>query len=408
MSTKRSFFFALAGTALITASASRPPAAGRLTARELQTIHSASWAHFHGDSQAVLEKLSPIVAKANEEKIGQVDKALAELGAPDSDRLLLGARMALMQQNIDTKKLPKPGEREAVRLIRELREQVVAVLKQVEKSPAMDRAADPPDDLDGFDKIFWSLHVSENRLAAADRLVDAMKATARSFSRAEITKLADDAREVVTADHEALGERVAEVSRAREERELELRVDRLRLAREILEVPKLTKQRFSAAFTADLDARLIDDFFEQAKKQGRAFESDRLKNPQTIEQIEDDASRARKLAGTLTAKAQLFFEGLHWWMRGRYGLGPEVGGLAKSRAALRSAAGQFALSMPETTPQPQDPAWLTEVEGVPKFERRHHYLWAWEDRRLYLTSDGMKAQKVADGPKFSITGTRFW
>lgn len=408
MSTKSFVLFAIAGISLLMAPSSPPPAAARLTPRELQTINSASWAYFHGDSQAVLEKLSPVVAKANEEKIGLVDKALAEHGAPDSERLLLGARMALMQQSIDTRKLPKPGEREAVRLLKELREQVESVLTQVERSLAMDRAGPHPDDLEGFETLLWSLHVSENRLAAAGRLVDSMKEIARSIPRGQINKLSDDDREIVTADHGALGERVTQTSGARQEREMELRIGRLRVARGILEDPQLTKERFLAAFTADLDARLVTDFFEQAKKQGRSLVSDLLKDPRTVDRVAEDAARARKLAGTLTAKSQLFFEGLHWWMRGRYGLGPEVGGLAKSRAALRSAAAQFALSMPETTPKPLDPAWLTEAEGVPRFERRHHYLWAWEDRRLYLTSDGLKAQKIADGPTFTITGSRFW
>jgi hypothetical protein len=399
----------IAALALFSLLAASPtPPATRLTPRELQTINSASWAYFHGDSQAVLEKLSPIVAKANEEKIGLVDKALAEFGAPDSERLLLGARLALMQQNIDARKLPRPGEREAVRLIRELREQLEAVLTQVEKSPAMDRSVPQPEDLAGFDEKFWSLHVSDNRLAAAGRLVDAVKEIAQSIPRGQVNKLSDEDRELVTANHGALGDRVADLSRARQEREMELRVDRLRVARRILQDAPLTKERFSAAFTADLDARIIADFFAQVKKHGRTLESELLKDSRTVARVEDDAAQARKLAGTLTAKSQMFFEGLHWWMRGRYGQGPEVGGLAKSRAALRSASGQFALSMPETTPQPKYPAWLTEAEGVPKFERRHHYLWAWEDRRLYLTGDGMKAQKIADGPKFSITGTRFW
>jgi hypothetical protein len=409
MSTTTFPVIAVFGTALLIAPSSPPPAAAaRLTPRELQTISAASWAYFHGDSQAVLEKLSPIVAKANDEKIGLVDKALAEQGAPGSERLLFGARMALLQQSIDTKKLPKPGERETVRLLRMLGEQVEGVLTQVEKNPAQDRSAADIEDLEEFDSRLWSLHVAENRLAAADRLVESMKEFSRSFPRGQIAKLSADDRRIVTADHKALGDRVAEASRARQEREIEVRINRLHLARRILENPELTNERFMAAFTADLDARLIRDYFEQTKKQGRAPASERLKDSQTANQISDDSARARKLAGSLTAKAQLFFEGLHWWMRGRYGLGPEVGGLAKSRAALRSAAGQFALAMPETTPSPRDPAWVTESEGVPRFERRHHYLWAWEDRRLYMTSDGLKAQKIADGPTFTITGSRFW
>ncbi len=207
MPTKSFVLFAIAGTALFMAPSSPPPAAARLTPRELQTINSVSWAYFHGDSQAVLEKLSPIVAKANDEKIGLVDRALAEHGAPDSERLLLGARMALIQQSIDTRKLPKPGEREAVRFIAALREQVESVLTQVERSPAMDRAVSQPEDLEEFDTLLWSLHVSENRLAAAGRLVDSMKEIGRAFPRGQLNKLSDDDREIVTADHGALGDR---------------------------------------------------------------------------------------------------------------------------------------------------------------------------------------------------------
>ena len=93
-----SFFVAVVSVP-ITISAGPPTAANRLTPREVQTIHSASWAYFHGDSQAVLEKLSPIVARANEEKIGLVDKALAELG---SSLVSNQVHYSLLRRSIET------------------------------------------------------------------------------------------------------------------------------------------------------------------------------------------------------------------------------------------------------------------------------------------------------------------
>jgi hypothetical protein len=95
-----------------------------------------------------------------------------------------------------------------------------------------------------------------------------------------------------------------------------------------------------------------------------------------------DAKRASGLAGDLAPKARLLFEGIYWWSRGRYGLGSDVEGLAKSPAAMRSPEAQFTLQMPAATPKPTDPAGRISAEPVPRFERRHHYLWAWEDRRL--------------------------
>ena len=88
----------------------------------------------------------------------------------------------------------------------------------------------------------------------------------------------------------------------------------------------------------------------------------------------------RESAGDLVTKSRLLYHGMHWWMRGRYGLGPDGFGLLKSVAALNSPLAQFPLYMPAKTPTPTDPT----ISGysVPKFDRRHHYIWMYEYRVL--------------------------
>jgi hypothetical protein len=118
-------------------------------------------------------------------------------------------------------------------------------------------------------------------------------------------------------------------------------------------------------------------------------------------------ARARELADGLSYKAGLFFEGLHWWLRGRYGEGPDVGGLAKSPEALVSDAALFGIYMPTETPQPSDPSDARVKRATPRFDRRHHYWWTWEDRRLQrgkLSSSIISNEQE----KFSVTMHAFW
>ena len=89
---------------------------------------------------------------------------------------------------------------------------------------------------------------------------------------------------------------------------------------------------------------------------------------------------ARESAGDLVTKSRLLYRGLHWWLRGRYGLGPDGFGLLKSVEALSSPLAQFPLYMPAGMPTPSDP---TETGySVPRFDRRHHYIWMYEYRVL--------------------------
>lgn len=58
-------------------------------------------------------------------------------------------------------------------------------------------------------------------------------------------------------------------------------------------------------------------------------------------------------------------------------------GLAKSVAAMDWPQAQFSLYMPPDMPKPTNPKTVATGEmPIARFDRRHHYWWAWEDRRL--------------------------
>ena len=76
--------------------------------------------------------------------------------------------------------------------------------------------------------------------------------------------------------------------------------------------------------------------------------------------------------------------GLQWWLRGRYGRGPEGFGLLKSELALASPQAQMMLYMPPETPRPND---SSTTDPVPQYDRRHHYIWMFEYRRVNLSQE---------------------
>jgi hypothetical protein len=208
-----------------------------------------------------------------------------------------------------------------------------------------------------------------------------MGTLAKSYPKNQLAKLSEDDRRLIEAESGALKTQIAQEVADLEEREAELRINRLSFSLGVLQNPQLSEERVLAAFASEFDGRLIKEFFDQAKKSRRNFSRDLLKDPATDGRVATERRRAHELAGDLGGKSQLLFEGLHWWMRGRYGRGPEVGGLAKSVLALRTPQGQLGLYMPIDIPTPTD-ATVGPSQRVPTYDRRHQYLWAMEDRRV--------------------------
>jgi hypothetical protein len=351
-----------------------------LNQAERQVVESAFAAHQRGDPVTLLETLSPLVAKIDDKKLSAVDELLASRGSPSAGEMIADARLAMVQQSLSSK-LPRPGPRETLLVLKAIDSQAQAILEIMEAHPAM---ADPmavPDTSTNFELRLWELHVLRSRLEVARRMIEYMGTLAKSYPRVQFTKLSEDDRRLVEVGAAGLQSRIARELSGLEEREAELRIHRLIFSVGVLQDAQLTEERVLAAFASEFDGRLVKEFFDQAKKSRRNLSRDLLNDPTTEGRVVNERRRARELAGDLTVKAQLLFEGLHWWMRGRYGRGPEVGGLAKSLLAMRTPQGQLGLYMPIDIPTPTDQA-AGPSQRVPAYDRRHHYLWAMEDRRV--------------------------
>jgi len=154
----------------------------------------------------------------------------------------------------------------------------------------------------------------------------------------------------------------------------------------VLEESGLTKDRFHAAYAWQRDANQVQMALDARKRQKQPFQRAALNAADLAQRVAAESNGCRELAGDLTLKATWLFEGLHWWLRGRYGAGPDVWGLAKNQLALQSPQSMFPLLMPAVLPKPTDPTTAAARSANTYYERRHHNWWAWEDRRVQSSS----------------------
>ena len=151
------------------------------------------------------------------------------------------------------------------------------------------------------------------------------------IAKAKNASAADKA--LFAIDFDQLAGQIKKVHQELSERGVELRVARVKFAVGVLTDSKDVKERFFAAFAVGIDGDLLLNGF---KEHTGNFGRQTLNAPGYVEALRSDVDRGKELAGDLVKKSELLFAGMHWWRRGRYGCGPEVNGLVKSKAALEN------------------------------------------------------------------------
>ncbi|HUG89860.1 MAG TPA: hypothetical protein VML55_03440 [Planctomycetaceae bacterium] len=339
-------------------------------------------AHYAGDSQKVWQALSPTVARVHESQIDALNRALAAEEIPSVEELLVEVRLKLVQQGLASA-LPEPVLRERLLILGGLEQRITGILQAQAAHPLLMADAPMTRDLETLERELWDLHVLTNELLVAFRCARYAEDLARDVPDGTFERLAagDKARVALSRVPD-----YAAIERARRdvlEADLARRLHRLETGVGILADETFRRERFLAAYSTQLDARVLAAFFADLRTQADPPPLARksLSDPEAPGRVDAFALEAGQRAGELGERSRWYFEGLHWWLRGRYGAGPDVGGLAKSAAAAELPGGLVWLSMPAQPPQPADPADPATL-AVPAVERRHHYTWAWEDRRV--------------------------
>ncbi len=405
------------------AASAAPPAAGAkqrnpkaergetLAPVERQAVDAAARAYTQGSPLGVVQALSPVAVKFEGQRMAVLDRELADRGLPATGVLLAESRMTLAVQ-AGVQAAPRPSARESLVVLHALTSQYDAILAEINNDPIMAEPLVAPSKLEAYEDLLWGGHVLTNRLLAARRVAQYAASLIAPFPRKAVAELPEADRALLKADYAAAVGRVDAIERDLKERTIELRMQRLAVARQQLEKPEVTPARFKAAYAWSVDARLLGEFYRAVQQAKRQPARPKLTDATFQAEATANAKRAEELAGDLTQKATWLFEGMHWWYRGRYGAGPELWGLAKSQDALRSAEAMFPLYMPTRPPKPIDPFAQIAAGGSSEQadypERRHHYWWAWEDRNMQSSSSSYKTQSTDNQVSDPIAQGRTW
>jgi len=314
-----------------------------------------------GKPLTMLKALSPLMARIPEDRVEAVDSLLAEHQAPTLGELLVDARVSLVQQGF-AKDAPRAHYREVLLTSTAMKDRIETVLAEKEAHPALAADAETPESFEDYDDLFWKIHVLEQQLANMTRIGDyAQKMT--TSTRVNRKRLTEKQLAVLDFDFGPLQQGLKSLGETLQARSTELRIERIRFAIDTIRKSDDFKQKLLAALIIDLDGNHLQ------------------KMENADEELVAQVKQTRKSFSRLVKKSRLLHSGLHWWMRGRYGRGPEGAGLLKSEQALRSPQALFGLYMPVTTPTPTDPSDRS-ARPIPEVDRRHHYIWLYEYRQI--------------------------
>jgi hypothetical protein len=328
-----------------------------------------------GDSIALVRTLTPLLTRLTDEVRLDVDGYLQDQQIPSLGELLASARTQLIRQQVAG--VPRPSQRELLLVLPVWHAELTAVVNAASQPVAETNRPPRGTNMEVYEKLFWELHVADNQLWNARQLASQVTSwTQRGLNR---SNLSDGDRRLLDFDYQAAVTRIGNLSRQIGERELLLRAQRLGDAVHDLVDSEDSGTRLLAAFALSTDSRLLVEYLKQ--NQQLPDDGDPLTEPLTLIELNRLVQQGQLAAGEkLTTKAQLLFEGLHWWLRGRYGRGSEGGGLFKNKQVIKYPQLRLGLFMPTETPKPTPTVLAPGRESVPLVDRRHHYVWAWENQ----------------------------
>src|SRR4029079_401171 len=300
-------------------------------------------AHQSGEPLWILNLVSGQLARWTDPQVAGINQLLAELKAPTLDKMITDARINLARVGM-AEKGPEPTTREAAIVLREVKRQIEEILKVAQGIELMKDPLPKPKNLMEFRDLLWDAHVQNNQLINADTLASQGNLITQSkiVAKAKNATAADKA--IFATKFADISTRIRTVNRELNERGVELRVERIKFANKVLAESKDIKERFFAAYAVGIDGELLKQGFKEYAGQ---LTRPSLNTPGYAAAVTSDVERGQKAAGDLVKKSQLLFAGMHWWRRGRYGLGPELNGLLKSKAAQTDLAAQIPLIMPK-------------------------------------------------------------
>ncbi len=359
-----------------------------LTVKQQTDVGAAVAEYRQGGHLTVVHRLAPLLAK--DDVLAAVDGELRRRELPGVGQVMASSRLEVVRDG-QASKLPRPSRGELLVLLPAYRQLLQEEMDRIIGSPVMGDVLPVPDKLEGFQDLFRQLNTVEGRIDSLTQAAAYLRTVARGLPKAELEKLPDDLRAM--AENDEAGSLVASLEtlgRGVDERRIELSLKRLSVALNILSQPQLTTRHLAAAAVWNGDLQRATAFLK--KTQPKNLLRPALKEEGLLKRLAADGEKIRRIAGPLTTKAGLLHEGLEWWLRGRFGAGPEIMGLVKSQQAVRTPEGRLQLQMPEKLEVP-DPFGKAPSQALfPFYHRRHLYMWSWSNHYVYTSGWTFESQ----------------
>ena len=326
------------------------------------------------DQTAFLNTCMPLFKSLKPNQIEEVDELCREHGATPATEWFTELVLSNHHQGIDLSRVTSSTGMAAVTL-----DGVIQRINEFEGLTAehsiMQEPLEVPSDFLESEQLFWSLHVLHNEFDNISRDLQFARALAKKH-RQKLLRRAEDKNYPEQLD--AIEERVKQQYKTIKERVADLRLQRFKSAHQALAEPS-NKDDFelmlTSAMALEQDGQVLNNFLTGNDAINRAS----LAVPELLAQIKEMMTSGKKSAGDVAVKANSFRNGLHYWVRGRFGAGPLANGLVKSPNSTRSVESMKALIMPKVRDKPIS-NFLPEEESIAGYDRRHYKTWAAEYR----------------------------
>jgi len=205
-----------------------------------------------------------------------------------------------------------------------------------------------PADFQESEELFWDVHVLHNEFESASKEIKFGQALLKQhLRRLRRDDKGQQITEALTASETELKKLYQQIA----ERAAVLRLQRFSKAHETL-IDPASKEDFELMLTSSMVLEQDGLVLETFLKDNDSISAELLQDPELPEKVKSMIASGQEAAGDVADKANLFRNGLHYWVRGRYGAGPQVNGLLKSPEATSSMVAMKLLYMPRERNKP--------------------------------------------------------
>lgn len=326
-----------------------------------------------GNIKTATDILMTLLPKTDSQVVELIDQHLAAQGLPAGSALFTDRVLRRVDAGlVDMGKAPTTTE--LALLVPEMVNRMDQVIASAQSNERVTGRESIPDNWNEEEKFFWDFHVMKNELDSTSRLGEFGQTISRKFLKSRSKNR--DVELVEMAKRFPLQiERVKKIRQQVVQQEAIYRQQQMVNSINQIKTAADFKNQFVGMTSLVSAQQFFQDFF--AAYDPEEFSHALLSTDEFEISVNQQISETQKSKKDLLYKVRRFQQGLHWWFRGRYGMGTQANGLLKSQVALQSPPAMFGLHMPRTRPEPSH--WVSDNESlptVPDYQRRHFHTWA--------------------------------